>query len=343
MKDFLGNGFTGLWESFHHYRQGLANRREKPEILDTVESVVDSIDSKLRLAPGYQKELHSVILSSLEYSDDLVERIPPAIEVSRRNFSNDPYVNAFFTNATDLQSVFSHSSEIQDYMEEIREDDALCCALLCMHRSEKTVLGMELSGDMLKKDVRQIAVSFSDHMIYSPAPSEAETREGLKHCMFQGLVTNALGHIMSLRLASHRLQSRHRILHSRLRHYRQKATENGTDSETATSLAQEIQEAEKELQSIEQQMLNTPALLTPKVLLDRVSDVFSRPDEFVSVREVPLRVNKMGIKISDNSSEPSNKLNLTEVTIGDDSPRVVTLAKFPKEELLPRKKLELPG
>ena len=343
MKDFLGNSLTGLWDSFHQYRQSRARGRDNTEVPNTVESVVDSIDSKLRLAPGYQKKLHNVIMTSLEYSDDLVERIPPAIEVSRRNFSSDPYVNAFFTNVTDLQSVFSHSSEIQDYMGEIHEDDALCCTLLCMHRSEKTVLGMELLGDMLKKDVRQIAVSFSDHMVYSPTPSEAETREGLKHCLFQGLVTNALGQIMSLKLASHRLQSWHRILHTRLRHYRQKATAIETDSETAARLAQDIKEADKELQSIEQQMLNTPALVTPKVLLERVTGVFSRPDDFVNIRKVPLRINKMGIKVSDDSSEPSNKLDLTEVVIGDNPPRVVTLAKFPKEELLPRRTLELPS
>ncbi|MGB5261028.1 MAG: hypothetical protein WBO34_10975, partial [Gammaproteobacteria bacterium] len=226
MKDLLGSRFPWLRNSIQDFRDARAHSHgSSPESLTAVESVADSIDARLRLAPGYKKKLHNVIHPSLEFVDELVDRIPPAIEVSRRTFSSDPYVNAFFTNVSDLQAVFSHSSEIQDYMEEIHENDAACCALLCMHRTEKTVLGMELSGELLKKDVRQVAVSFSDHRVYSPSPSEAGTREGLKHCLFQGLVTHALGEIMRLKLASHRLESRHRMLDSRLRHYQQRTRE----------------------------------------------------------------------------------------------------------------------
>ena len=342
MKDFLGDRLTGLWDSIHHYRDTMGRSRN-PEILNTVDSVVDSTDSRIRLVPGYQKKLHGVIHSSLEYADELVGRMPAAIDVSRRTFTTNPYVNAFFTNVSDLQSVFSHSSEIQDYMDEIHEDDSSCCALLCMHRTEKTVLGMELSDGILKKDVRQVAVSFSDHRVYSPAPSEAETRAGLKHCLFQGLVTNALGQIMQLKLASHRLQSRHRILHTRLRHLQQRAREIETGSGAATSLAEDIRETTLELKTVEQEMMNTPVLLTPQVLLEQVTGVFRRPDNFVKVSETPLRLNKMGIRISDDSPEPGNRLELTEVAIGNESPRVVTLARFPREELLPRKRMELPG
>jgi hypothetical protein len=41
----------------------------------------------------------------------------------------------------------------------------------------------------------------------------------------------------------------------------------------------------------------------------------------------------MGIKIDANSSQPSNRLDLTEVIIGEELPRVVTLATFPRDEL----------
>ncbi|MGB5259322.1 MAG: hypothetical protein WBO34_02230, partial [Gammaproteobacteria bacterium] len=160
-----------------------------------------------------------------------------------------------------------------------------------------------------------------------------------KHCLFQGLVTHALGEIMRLKLASHRLESRHRILDSRLRHYQQRTKE----IEPANSLAQEIRETDLELRLVEKEMMNTPALLTPQVLLDRVVEVFSKPDSFVIIREIRLRLNKMGIKIDDDSPEPCNSLNLTEVEFGKDAPRVVSLARFPREELLPRKKFTLPS
>ncbi len=332
MKHFPDSGFSGLRDVF------LRNRQEKSlsdsraaVVLNTIESVVDGTDSKIRLVRGYRKKLGNIIQSSLEFSDDIVNRIPPPLEVSSSSFVSDPYVNAFFTNVADLQSVFSHSSEIQDYMAESDEDNAGCCALLCMRRTEKTVMGMELSGDRLNRDVLQVAVNFSDHRVYSPAPSEPKARQGLKHCLFQGLVTNALERIMKLRLASHRLQSRQQMLHASLRRNRQKIKEmnQGTDNK----IAHAIEATGQELRKVEKEMLNTP-LMTPQRVLEQVIEVFSNPGEFVKMRKIPLRLNKMCIKISDDSPAPANQLNLTEVVIGHELPRVVTLARFPRKDLL---------
>jgi len=336
MKHFLDNKFPGLWEAIHYNRQEKALRRSRTaDVLNAVENVVDGTDSKIRLVPGYKKKLQNIIQSSLEFSDDLINQIPEAIEVSSSTFISDPYVNAFFTNVTDLQSIVCHSSEIQDYMEDIHDNNGGCCALLCMRRSEKTVMGMELSDNMLRKDVQQVAVSFSDHRIYSPAPSEPETREGLRNCLFQGLVTNTLESIVKHRLASHRLQSKRQMLHARLRQYRQKINKVKQDTQTSVKLARGIEETSLELRKTEEMMVNTP-LLTPQFLLEQVMDVFSKPAEFVRIRKLPLRLNKMGIKISEDSQQPDNRLNLTEVTIGNELPRVVTLATFPRKELLAR-------
>ena len=336
MRHFLDNRFQGLWNSYHLNRQQKAlSLGRTTEILNTIENVVDGTDSKIRLVSGYKKKLQNSIQSSLEFADDLVNQIPASIEISRGTFATDPHVNAFFTNITDLQSIFSHSSEIHDYMEDIPVDSAQCCALLCMARTEKTVMGMELSGNMLKKDVLQVAVSFSDHRIYAPAPSEPETREGLKNCLFQGLVSNALERIGQLRLASHHLQTRHQMLHARQRHYQLKSRAVKQSDSTDNRVLQAMEETGRELGDIEEQLMNTPRV-TPQLALEQVADVFSKPDEFVRLRKSSLRLNKMGIKISDDSPQPGNLLNLTEVMIGNELPRVVTLATFPKSELLPR-------
>ena len=334
MKHFMDTRLSGLRDTLlrRRHRQS-AGGNASEEVLNTIENVVDSTDSKIRLVYGYRKKLRKIILSSLEFSEDLVKRIPKPLEVSSRTFASDPYVNAFFTNVTDLQSVFCHSSEVQDYLAKPDRDDAGCCALLCMQRSEKTVLGMSLSGDVLNRDVLQIAVNFSDHRIYSPAASEAEARDGLKHCLFQGLVTQALERIASLRFTSHRLQSRHQMLHARLRRHKQKIKEVKPGSVSSNKISQAIKEAGMEMKNIEQQILNTP-LMTPQAALEQLMDVFSQPDKFVSIREIALRLNKMCIKINDDSPESTNKLNLIEATIGNEIPRVITLAQFPKKELI---------
>jgi hypothetical protein len=194
----------------------------------------------------------------------------------------------------------------------------------------------------MRKDVQQVAVSFSDHRIYSPALSEPETREGLKSCLFQGLMTNALERIVKLQLASHRLQSQHQMLQARLRRYRQKTREVKQDTRTGEKIAHAIEATSQELGKTEEQMLHTP-LLTPQVALEQVTDVFSNPDDFIRIRKFPLSLNKMGIKVSDDSPQPVNKLNLTEVIIGNEFPRVITLANFPRKELVPKTVFSAPG
>ena len=58
-----------------------------------------------------------------------------------------------------------------------------------MNETEKTILGMELHNDIIRRDVMQTALSFSGHKIMSPASRETGVRTGIKQCIFDGLVT----------------------------------------------------------------------------------------------------------------------------------------------------------
>jgi hypothetical protein len=328
---------SGLRNALHQRQRAKTARQDRhPDIDKTVERVVDAIDGRIRLVGGYRKKLQDVIINSLEFTDSLIDRFPGAIEVSSRTFVSDPYVNAFFSNTRDVQMIFSQSSEVRDFMEDYaHEEVSQCCALLCMHKMEKTVLGVELAGDTLKKDVKQTAVNFTDHRIYSPAPTEEETRQGLKQCLFEGLVTNTLERVVQLKLSNQRLQHERQMLQARLRHaqYLQGRQTNRTAGQADSE--RDIEETRLKLEKTEED-LRKIHLATPQVSLEQVVEVFSSPEKFVRLEQSTLRLNKMGIKISESTRQPSNTLTLTEVTIGEQPPRVVALAKFPRDEFLSR-------
>ncbi|HFD81349.1 MAG TPA: hypothetical protein ENK05_13300 [Gammaproteobacteria bacterium] len=330
---------SGFWNSLRHRRPDEAPRRyRRDDLMKTVEAVVDGTDSRIRLVRGYRNTLQSVIGAAQDYTDRLVAEIPGAIEVSRRTFLSDPYVNAFFVDVSDLQLIFSRSSEVRDFLENCgREGVRECCALLCMQRSEKTVLGMKLSGDILRKEVPQRTVSFSDHRIYSPAPTEEETREGLRQCLFNGLVTNALERVTRLKLDSRQRRSRLRMLQSRLNHLEHRLRREKNDG-----LRREVEHTRQQLERLRHDHAGTGEA-SPQDSLQQVVAVFGRPDEFVRLRKVSLRLNKMGICIEGDSGEPCNRLELTEAIINDSPPRVITLARFPRDELLPRTAVSGPG
>lgn len=335
MKDLVSQMLSDTFESMRRKTEAREHgRRRAARVTEALERAVEGTDPAIRYLPGYRKKLQEAIAISLEYTERFIAEIPGAIEVSRRTFVSDPCVNAFFVNVKDLQTVFSTSSEIREFLEACRHEIPHCYALLCMHKSEKTVMGVELDGEVLKRDVSQTAVSFSDHRIYAPAPTEAETREGLRQCLFEGLVTHALGRIMHLKLANHRLQQERQALQARLR-YLQKTPAHGPGPAPAGArTAGGAEDIMARLRKIEGELLNS-RLSAPQVSLNEVHAVFRRPDNFIRIRKSTLTLSKMGIRIDLHSPQPSNVIHLTEVEIGEELPRVVTLAKFPRDELLP--------
>ena len=73
-------------------------------------------------------------------------------------------------------------------------------ALLLAERVERNILGMDLVGDQVRRDVQQVAVSFTAHRLLDPTPSEAETRRQLKRRAFDHLLTLALTRIAEARV-----------------------------------------------------------------------------------------------------------------------------------------------
>jgi len=326
MNDFLGNGITLLRGVFRRHRTGTRPEQvDVTAVLDTLEKVIQGTDERIRLVNGYKHRLTGPITTALEYTGSIIDHIPAAIEVSSNTFVSNPYVNAFFANTEELQSVFSRSSELRDFIDDYRHHDVKeICALLCMHKTDKPILGMELAGNTLNRDVPQVAVNFSDHHVYSPAPTEAETRQGLKNCLFEGLTTMALDRVVQLRLSRQGLEDKQRILQVRLR---------SLQADNWDSL--DTEKTREKLSQIEDAMKVTP-LVSPEETLKVVKKVFSHPEEFIKLKQTSLRLDRMGIKRSGDSAEPSNRLDLVEVTIGNEAPRVITLARFPRNEVLPR-------
>jgi hypothetical protein len=326
MNDFLGNGITLLRHMLRRYRPAArTGQTEAADVAATIDMVIQGTDERMRLVNGYRNKLTGAVTTALEYTGSVIDQIPEAIEISSNTFVSNPYVNAFFTNIDELQSVFSRSSELRDFIDDYHHHDIKeIYALLCMHKTEKIALGMELAGNTLKKDVRQIAVNFSDHHVYAPAPTEYETRQGLKNCLLEGLINKALDRVVQLRLSRRRLEDQQRILQARLRSRQTNHWDSLDNEKTREQLAQ-----------IEETMKDTP-LASPLETLNEVKKVFTHAEEFVRLEKTSLQVDRMGIKRNEDAPETSNRLDLVEVTVGTDAPRVVSLARFPRNEVLPR-------
>ncbi|MCW8800580.1 MAG: hypothetical protein OQK71_06615 [Desulfobacter sp.] len=300
------------------------------EMLDSaLERVVEGTDSRISLVPDYKRKLYKSIIKSLNYADTIIQQIPSPVELNSRAFVDNPYIRAFFPTLSGLKKVCNQSSELKEYFEDSSHLDAEeSCALLCMRKEEETVLGMHLEGQQVIRDVKQIRVNFLNHRIQSPAADESTARRELKCCLFEGLVTNALANISELRAKRHQLETQQRILSARLRG-RGKNVNMQSMAEENVSLRNEtikLEQIEKELEEI--------GYVTPEVSLEQVNHILDHPEEFVSLNHISMRLDKSGIKHSENEQSASySQIELSEVNIKGHSVRVVALAKIRRDEI----------
>ena len=162
---------------------------EQERLIDAVETIVEATEPKLRLAESYRQRLRDSASGLLHQVENLVDGLPPAIELSRESFVKDPWVNALFKDSSVMHRLFSSNRAVRAFFED--SDNAQCdevFALLIAHRTEKRVLGAELRGDIIISGVEQTSVRFSGHQLEVPSSREAQVRSGVKQIIFDSVI-----------------------------------------------------------------------------------------------------------------------------------------------------------
>jgi len=327
-------------------RQGLARRKAAKadarardnELRVAIEHVVDAINPKLRAVSGYRKKLKPAVARSLAFSAGLVEQLPAAVEVNGKAWSKDPTVRAFFSGVGDLQRVYSRSDEVHEYFER-HADGESCYALLSMLRKERSVLGMEMHGDVMRRDVRQTSVSFTDHRVVKPVSSQAALRKELEQRAFEALVTYALECITQRVSSRNSLQEQRQLLDMQLRLAHAKSASltpllegKGGEVIDIEALRKRREQTEEELEQLR------TGLTTLDDYIERISEVLGDPQAHLRVGRVSMRLNKMNIKLEGAASaEDGHQLELTEVSLGENLRRILMITRFPRNELLARR------
>lgn len=160
------------------FGQLFGHNREKdaPELLQAIERAISVVEPLLKHARGYPEDYRKPVATALEYARSLAASIPGSVAINRESYARDAFVHALFPSVDFVSEAFCTSRALQDYYREFPAADELY-ALMGMRRFEKNMVGMELVGDMVQRDVVQKVVYFTSHTIENPAPSEKQARE----------------------------------------------------------------------------------------------------------------------------------------------------------------------
>jgi hypothetical protein len=317
------------------------DRKRAAMVEEAIEHLVDGIDPNMRLVAGYKKKLWQAIDKALIYIAWLVDTIPGPVECNRKSFVADPRVNAIFATAGDIQRIFSQSEALRVFFKDamnVNVDD--CYALLCMEKEERNGFGVELEGDLVKKEVPQVSVNFSAHNVMSPAATEKEVRSCLKQCIFDALISNTFESVMASHMREAGTDEYRKVLDRRYKANQAWGQEltNLILSIRADAINAKRTSANETMEQNESSV-KASHLETPGDHLTRVMEILAHPENMVRLNHISINLTRLGIKVKEGSSQSSNKIELTELEINDVWHRIIVLVRYPRNEMLSKNDL----
>ncbi len=305
-------------------------------VRELIEEVVEGTDPRIRALGNHQRRLAPAVRKAHAYFAQAVQQIPDAVAVDRKTWADDPLVHALFSSVKDLQTVFSKSKRLYDFFDRHPGSADHCFLSLNMLLDQKTVLGMQLQGEKVRRDVRQTAVGFVDHRIVLPSATEQELRERLVLRGFRLLVAYALEELSERQNRIAAMKEQHLILKSRLRTARARNAGleelGAADAEQRArpeKLAQELEQLESELKA------QRDGFDSLDDYLELVRAILEQPERHVAMRPRSLFLSRMNLLLEPEQADRGREVRLLEVEFGDVT-RVLVLARFPREELLPK-------
>jgi len=306
---------------------------DEQDIEKAIDIIMDETDPRLRLVSGYRRKLRKPVIRSLLYVNRLVARIPGAFEVNRRSYGSNPQVNALFGSADQIETLISHSKVLKKYFEDNPDRDVVYVPL-AMNRTEKRVLRTESGGDSINREVTRVAVNFSDHWLGVCGSSESELRGMLRWRGIHNLAITALETIARLKMKTSELTEQHALLKIKLRNLQ--SQHRGLDALTAADShnSGDVPALSRQLEETERQLREAQA--NPGTLADylvQVCRVFNHPSRYLRVKPGTVRVDRMNIKVEDETSDRGAEIHSAEITVGDNLPFAAILSTFNRKDM----------
>jgi hypothetical protein len=319
----------GKWSQ---YRERKSRQRQKEAALvELIERMVQDSDPAIRKVAGYRHQLQKPVENALEHIEGLISLIPGPFSLSTEHWDKDPLIHALFVSPDEISSLLRNCAELKSFFQESGADTAV--ALLTATKKERTIFGTALEGEIVRRDVPQVAVEFYDHRVAAVVATEEENRRELVHRGLNVLATYALEEIMQIQSIREDLAAQRHILAVQLKiqqtHKRglERLLAGGTQSQAdAIQAEQVLAEIDKQLMELE------PGSGMPQDFLRELENVLTSPGNFLTGETIGMRLNWMGVKLDEESAE--DEITLSELEIPGRLKRVALLAQISVNQCL---------
>jgi hypothetical protein len=280
-----------------------------------VEKTVDTAEPLIRQTADYVRALAPAVQHALTHCGHIAEQIPGPVEITRAAFAANPTVHAIFGSADDIGTMLARSQCVRDCMTEMSLANGQCCSILGMRHREKSGCGVGISGDVVRTDVPQRTLYFTDHTLAEPSPDLAGARLRLRDALYDGLLKGFAAHVADEREIRDGLSREHAIMNAQLRAHRLPADHT------------------RRLETLSERLHASHDALQPERLRDALIDTLSHPEPHLSLTPVSVTVDRFGIIAGPDSGQGGDTLHFMELAARVKRRWVVMLATINQEEV----------
>lgn len=302
---------------------------ERALVTETVDSVVDAVEPRCRMDSRYQSKLAAGVRHAIAHLRAIGREGLEPMTLSREAWASDQRVNAFFARADDIPGCLGRSHELRGFFDQpVNAGVQEAYALLGMKKEERGVLGMELRGETVQREVAQTVVSFSGHRLIAPAATLAGTRLETGRRILMRLAQVALGRIVAADakatdLGQHKayLASRKRVL---------LLARDGMEGlvNDPAKIGEELKAVERELDTAVAGYIEAKASgATLEGYFAQIEDVFAHAEDHVSLGHSQLRVSTLGVRVDAEATGPVNEVALAELALGKDFRAAIAIVR----------------
>ena len=312
---------------------------DKELMLQGIERVVDGTDPRLRAVSHYRRKLWEPVERAIDFIVNFVDALPPAIAADRQGYLADPRLRALFASPESLREILSFSDGTRHYLKQTPTPlPAVLYAGLGAVRVEKNVLGIDLDGDILRRDVPQTVVNFCDHRLVFLTDNEQDTRRELMRRAADYLIETALGRLTTSRVQKTQLEQQQRKLLQQKASLLKKA-QVGFEALAGPAASEpvDVSALERQLQEVETELgqLRADSATLDKHLA-KVAATLSEPEQYLRLESISLNLDHMNTKLPADSPRVTNSMTFQEIVLGKDRRVVALFVRFPSGELLPQ-------
>ncbi len=299
-------------------------------VKEAIERVAEKTDPWLRSVSDYTFKLRQAVIISLEYVEGLVNGLLPPISVKFDSNESCSGLAVFFTSRDEMLKAVQNDRELAGYLREHETASKQITALLLMEKSEKTIFGAELSGNVVARDVPQTSVTFQNQRFLEPAESENETRRRLENRAFDHLLKLAQRQITTAKSTRKNLERRRTLLQAKLtvlrREYEDLAEDELEAMPDVAEILGQLKQVEAQVKELgaEDKMLN--------VYLDIAVKILSRPEEHLWGKKQHIILDQSGIKRA-HPTEYSSEFILQELCNSEGRKWVTLLVTLSADDL----------